>query len=269
MINLSIKLRNCYGIPSLDYEFKFANQDHRGRRIEQAYAIYAPNGLMKTSFAKTFTDLATGRQPKEERFKRDASAEVLWNGAAIQPVSIHVLRAEVDLSINTDAVSNLLVNQTQKTQYDTLIKEHKNLQSKLESELQKVSGVKKVDVVSTLCKDMNTGQDFIAAVQAATNTEVTADYAAFKYADIFEKDALAILQSDGFVEQAKEFTQHYLELFEDAGSIYKKGEFNPNQAETTLTALDRQGYFKPGHLVLLSGETGPRDFTQLKAKLDG
>lgn len=67
MINLSINLQNCYGIPSLDYEFKFANQNHKGRRIEQAYAIYAPNGLMKTSFAKTFTDLATGWQPKEER----------------------------------------------------------------------------------------------------------------------------------------------------------------------------------------------------------
>lgn len=115
---------------------------------------------------------------------------------------------------------------------------------------------------------MNTGQDFIAAVQAATNTKVTADYAAFRYADIFEKDALTLLQSDGFLEQAKEFTQHYLALFEQTGTIYKKGEFNPKQAETALTTLDRQGYFKPGHLVQLAGEAEPRNYKQLKEKLD-
>ena len=235
MINLSINLQNCYGIPSLGYEFKFANQDHSGRRIEQVYAIYAPNGLMKTSFAKTFTVLAGGKQPKEERFNRTSSAVVLWDGAAIQPDQIYVLDSEVDLSTRTEAMTSLLVNQAQKAKYDKLVKELNALQDKLKTELQKASGVKKNDVASTLCKDMNTGQDFIAAVQAATHTKVTADYAAFKYADIFEKDALAILQSDEFVKQAKEFTQHYLELFVQAGSIYKKGEFNPNQAETALT----------------------------------
>lgn len=268
MINLSIKLRNCYGIPSLDYEFKFANQDHRGRRIEQAYAIYAPNGLMKTSFAKTFTDLAGGKQPKEERFNRTSSAVVLWDGAAIQPEQIYVLAAEVDLSIRTEAVSSLLVNQAQKAEYDKLVKELNALQDKLKTELQKASGVKKADVVSTLCKDMNTGRDFIAAVQAALEIELDNDFAAFKYQDIFEPDALDILQSPEFIEQAEEFTGRYLALFEQAGSIYKKGEFNPNQAETALAALDRQGYFKPGHLVHLAGEAEPRNYQQLKEKLD-
>lgn len=143
MLSLSVNLKNCYEISSLEHEFNLANLDSRGRSIERAYAIYAPNGLMKTSFAKTFTDLATGKQPKEERFKRAASAKVLWNGTDIQPESIYVLHAEVDLSINTDAVTNLLVNQAQKAEYDALIRERNSLQSKLEGELNKASGVKK------------------------------------------------------------------------------------------------------------------------------
>lgn len=268
MDNLSIKFQNCYGVPSLEYEFDFSNVNKKGRRIERAYAIYAPNGLMKTSFAKSFADLAAGNQPKEERYNRNSSAEVLWNGSAIQPEHIYVLRAEIDLSINNDAVSNLLVNQAQKTEYDSLIKERNAIQGRLIGELQKASGVKKADVVAVLCKDMGTVQDFIAAVQAATDIKPTADYSAFRYADIFEKDALSILQSNEFVEQAKEFTKQYLALFEQAGSIYKKGEFNPHQADIVLAALDKQGYFKPGHLVQLADETEPRDFTQLKAKLD-
>ena len=40
---LKINLENCYGIGKLDVELTFK---HKG------YAIYAPNGVMKTSFAK-------------------------------------------------------------------------------------------------------------------------------------------------------------------------------------------------------------------------
>mgnify|MGYP001351507320 CR=1 FL=1 len=268
MSTLSLNLQNCYGITNLSYDFDFNNKDAKNRPIQKAYAIYAPNGLMKTSFAKTFSDLAADRQPKEERFNRTASASVLWDDDAIQPDQIYVLGAEVDLSTRTEAVTSLLVNQTQKAEYDKLVKELNALQSKLETELQKASGIKKADVETTLCKDMATGQDFIAAVQAALKIELNNDYAAFKYQDIFEPEALAILQSDDFIEQAEEFTSRYLALFEHAGSIYKKGEFNPSQAAIALTALDKQGYFKPGHLVHLAGEAEPLDYQQLKEKLD-
>jgi len=161
-----------------------------------------------------------------------------------------------------------LVNQEQKQEYDELIKERNSLQSKLETELQRASGVRKADIASTVSNDMEANQDFVAAIQAALEMDVSDDYSGFKYRDIFDKDAIEILKSSDFLKQAEEFTDHYLSLFEQPGTIYKKGKFNPNQADTAITALERQGFFKPGHQVLLAGETKPRDLKLLKEKLD-
>ncbi|WP_157887311.1 hypothetical protein [Campylobacter pinnipediorum] len=50
MKKLKIYLENCYGIKKLETEFDFTKKN--------TYSIYAPNGTMKTSFAKTFKDLS-------------------------------------------------------------------------------------------------------------------------------------------------------------------------------------------------------------------
>ena len=52
MKKLSVKLEHGYGVNSLEAEFDFAS--HR------VYALYVPNGVMKSSFAKTFRDLSEG-----------------------------------------------------------------------------------------------------------------------------------------------------------------------------------------------------------------
>jgi len=73
---LTVDLKNCYGIESLRQEFDFSRRSN-SNSVNPAYAIYAPNGLMKTSFAKTFADLAAEKKPREERFGRDSFAEIL------------------------------------------------------------------------------------------------------------------------------------------------------------------------------------------------
>lgn len=46
-------LTNCYGIQKLHHEFDFSNTN--------AISIYARNGLMKTSFSKTFRKIQEGK----------------------------------------------------------------------------------------------------------------------------------------------------------------------------------------------------------------
>ena len=54
MNKIDVKLQNCFGIESLDYEFDFSS--------DNVYSIYARNGLMKTSLAKTFGKIQTKKQ---------------------------------------------------------------------------------------------------------------------------------------------------------------------------------------------------------------
>lgn len=49
-MKLNVDLKNCYGISELNHCFDFTNSS--------GYAIYAPNGFMKTSMSKTFDDYA-------------------------------------------------------------------------------------------------------------------------------------------------------------------------------------------------------------------
>lgn len=60
MDRVNVDLRNCYGIQALKYDFKFADGP--------AYALYAPNGAMKSSLAQTFQDVATGKKSMDRLF---------------------------------------------------------------------------------------------------------------------------------------------------------------------------------------------------------
>jgi len=50
MRKLRVDFENCYGINKLRHDFVFS--DFR------THVVYAPNGVMKTSFAKTFKTIA-------------------------------------------------------------------------------------------------------------------------------------------------------------------------------------------------------------------
>lgn len=64
-----LTLTNCYGIKKLEKDFDFSKNDTN--------AIYAPNGVMKTSFAKTFKDLSLGLKPKDLIFpERETICEI-------------------------------------------------------------------------------------------------------------------------------------------------------------------------------------------------
>ena len=55
---LTIDFKNCYGIKYLKHTFAFSKSN-------SVAAIYASNGTMKTSFAKTFKAKRDGEEPKE------------------------------------------------------------------------------------------------------------------------------------------------------------------------------------------------------------
>jgi hypothetical protein len=54
MKSLHIELAHCYGIKALQHTFDFSTR--------KAYAVYAANGAMKSSFAQVFKDIAERRR---------------------------------------------------------------------------------------------------------------------------------------------------------------------------------------------------------------
>src|SRR5690349_3266068 len=60
MNRVTVDLENCYGIRKLHHEFDFSQR--------RAYAVYAPNGSMKSSLATTFKDIADKKKSLDRIF---------------------------------------------------------------------------------------------------------------------------------------------------------------------------------------------------------
>jgi len=262
MYKLKVSLENCYGIHSLEHEFDF---DSSGQKAK-AYAIYAPNGLMKTSFSRTFEALAKGDVPKEERYNRTSKHIVESDGDAISKEKIYVLKSEIDISSDSPAITNILVNPHQKARYDELLVDLEKMKTKFIGSLQKTSKVRKVDVEQALLKDWDE-TDFPTCIERIKTITIDDDLSPFEHATIFDPKAIEVLRSQEFISRANEFNSRYQELFNQAGTIYLKGVFNPAKAETSFTTLDKQGFFAGGHRVHLRGELDSVDKVTLDKKL--
>ena len=261
MDELKIDLRNCYGIQSLQYTFYFP-----ASQKSKAYAIYAPNGLMKTSFAKTFDNLSKGQSPQEERYNRLPTCVVEVDDTSITQEMIYVLKSEIDISSDSSAITDILVDPVSKSRYDTLLIDIDKQKNKLIASLQKSSKIKKAEVEKTILEDWNE-IDFPTCISNIQSITINDDLSPYEYATIFDPKAIEVLKSQEFISKAKEFTDKYEELFNQAGSIYKKGIFNPTKAETSFTTLDKQGFFASGHKVHLQGEANSIDKATLDQKL--
>jgi hypothetical protein len=77
MDRVSVDLQYCFGIKALKHEFDFSDS--------KAFAIYAPNGAMKSSFALTFKALSIGDKPKDRIFPDRPTRAIVQDeaGAAI------------------------------------------------------------------------------------------------------------------------------------------------------------------------------------------
>lgn len=265
MNSLIVNLTNCYGIKLLNEEFNFAIADNV-KSIAKAYTIYAPNGVMKSSFAKTFEALSKGELPVEERYNRPTTCVVNADGSKIQKESIHVLKAEIDIKTESSAVTNILVNPEHKRRYDELLVGIDASKKKLLNRLQKSSKVPIKNIESFVLRDFDC-ITFADCVKEIFGMTIDFDLDIYRYATIFDPKAIEILESEEFVTRAGEFSERYQKLFEEAGSIYKKGVFNPIKADKSFSTLDKQGFFKGGHRVHLRGDAKSIDKIELDEKL--
>ena len=114
MNTLSVDLQHCYGIKKLKHQFDFSQR--------KAYAIYAPNGSMKSSLAETFKNVAEGSQPKDRIFPSRVSVCKITdeNGSELPRESVLVLPPYDEFFIHTEKTATLLVNNVLRKEFEQL-----------------------------------------------------------------------------------------------------------------------------------------------------
>ena len=246
MTTLRINLKNCYGIKSLEHEFKFM-QSHK------TFSIYAKNGSMKTSFAKTFENISRNESVKDLVFPdRESSAEITFGGTAINQ-EILVINSYKE-RYESEKVSTLLVNKELQKEFKSIHKEIDKCKKTALTNLKKISGITKLDEIEKeISKTFYNNDDskIFESFERIEN-EVNGDieqYTDIKYKDVFDSKIVDFLETADVQSNIANYITKYDELL-DKSTYFKKGIFNHSQAEDTASSLTKNGFFKADHAVL-------------------
>lgn len=252
-MKLNIKLKNCYGISLLENEIDFSEKN--------ICSIYASNGTMKTSFAKTFVDLSRGEKPKDEIYPdRETICEIKTDGSDLKKENIFVINP-YDQEYKSDNISTLLVNQELKKKFDTEYQEIQKQKEGFLKSIQKLSGLKPQEIELEICNiffqdERNKFFEALEGTEKEILNNEEAVYQDIKYNELFNDKTKQAIESSDFLSNIDNYVKKYNELLEKS-NFFKKGVFNHTQASDIATQLDKNGFFKAEHTVMLNGRKEP------------
>ncbi|RCS59750.1 hypothetical protein [Parvibium lacunae] len=255
-MKLIVNLENCYGISELVHEFDFSNTN--------SYAIYAPNGFMKTSFSKTFDDLAKGRDTKDLIFPDRASSRVIKDdaGSDIAADSVFVVEP-YNADFSSEKASLLLVNGAVKQKYDDALKEIADKQAGLFAKLKQLSGLTGRTVTPETeilkCFGNKSLAELVESLEEQVKAAPPSQLSTVVYAEVFNDKAVGLLDSGSIKDQLEEYIQKYNELVSKSDVLSK--QFNHYSASTVNKQLKDNGFFEAKHSVNLRTKDGMKEIS--------
>lgn len=253
-MQLNVDLKNCYGISELTHRFDFTNST--------GYAIYAPNGFMKTSLSKTFDDHAHDRNSVDLIFPDRATTRSITdeNGVSIVADSIFVIEP-YNQEFSSDRTSLLLVNAVIKKQYDDALKQITEGLSALFAKLKQFSGLtgRTVTPETELLKVFNSNSiaDLLDSLEEIVAKTQPSKLANVVYNEVFNEKTLALLESGTIKDQLEEYIQRYNDLVSKSEILSK--QFNHYCAGTVNKQLADNGFFEAKHTINLHTKDGKKE----------
>lgn len=243
---LFFNLENCYGIKKLEYSFDFSES--------HMMSIYASNGTMKTSFSRTFKDLSEGNDSKDLMFpERGTVREILdETNNPIAENQVFVIEP-YNADFNEKKISTLLVNNELKTQYDNI---HSNLNIKkniLLDGLSVYSGLKKEieEEFMKVCPSNSTFYECLEYLNDFVSNHEYSYYSTIKYSEIFKPKVLLFLEDPDVRMKLNDYIEKYNALI-DSSSYFRKGIFTHTNAQNVSKTLEKDGFFKADHHLVLN-----------------
>ena len=254
MKKLAIKLENCYGIKKMNTELDFSEGN--------VFSVYAPNGVMKTSFAKTFKDISNSIETTDRVYVNRKTVREITKDANIVliPEEIFVIEPYI-ADYASDKVSSLLVNKELRKEYESIYEKIDQKKQELLQNLKTLSGFKKdLDIEDNLSQDITNKRDFFTAlkrIKDEINEYVNnpKKFEMIQYTSVFNEKTMDLLKNQAVMKDLSEYISTYDKLL-DSSTFFKKGVFNHNNASEIAKRLKDNGWFKANHSVnIKSGGT--------------
>lgn len=251
MNKLNIELTNCFGIDSLNHEFDFGKGN--------TFSIYARNGLMKTSFAKTFQLIQQGKKENisDAIFGEPGSAIVQIDGQDIEKKQVFVVKS-YESSYESD-ISSLLIKGDIQTQLKDVFK----VRTKLLKALEKDSGLKikrtslgktVYELEPTIVKDFDFNEkDILSNLMELASYEPEIECSDIPYSVIFDDTVLKKIKDTKFQEGIRDFITSSDEIY-SSFEYLEKGNLTLPKLKDLKKSLVKDAFFFKQNKVILSGQ---------------
>lgn len=260
MDRIKIDLKNCYGIKSLQWDFDFSQT--------RAYALYAANGVMKSSLAKTFQDASLGIESSDRIFPTRNTLRKITDeaGKDVEKQRILVVlpySSEVGISERT---STLLVDAKLKTEYEFLLHETEGAKEALLTAIREQSRSKK-DLESEISAAFTSSKDefenALTRIKKELEDHKEIIFAEVEYDKIFDDKVIQALNTKDLKGAIEDYARRYNDLL-SASTYFKKGTFDYYNANQIAKSLADNGFFDAKHTVSLNAAVGNREITTQK-----
>ena len=250
MNKMTVDLENCYGIKKLQTKFDFTQH--------KVYAIYAPNGAMKSSLAQTFKDVADATSSKDRIFPTRVCSRKISdeNGVDLPRESVLVLPPYDEVFGHTEKTSILLVDTKLRKEYEQLHVAIDSSKAVFLKALKEQSHSKKdleKEISSTFTKSEDEFYVALIRIRDELLAQKDAPFSDIHYDTIFDEKVVSFLGTKDFKTAIESYIKKYNELL-SASTYFRKGMFNYFNASTIAKSLADNGFFDAKHTVSLNAD---------------
>lgn len=256
MQKLKLDLQNCYGIKQMNETIDYSNNN--------VAIIYAPNGTMKSSLAKTFEAIRDDRQVEEKIYGLKSLYSISdEDNVALSKEKIIVINPFDENAYEGQGL--LMANEPLRIAYLNI---HASIESKKESLYSKIketlgySNRNNFDVKNTMLNDwgftvrkeydcLNTIKDLLHdQIMKCSLHEDDIDYAS-----LFNDKVYLMMKNGETGELLEEYEKKYRELV-DKSLYMQQGIIDHNNYGNISIALNANGFFAANNEVVLKAKDG-------------
>jgi len=266
MNKLNLELENCFGVKKLKQEFMFD--------VSNVNAVYARNGLMKTSLTKTFKKIQDSKKAEvcDAIFGcTPVKTGITIDNTEIASEDIFVIKS-FENSYESDSVAALLIKTETKTTLEKVLKARTELMKAIE----KTSGVKikrtslgKViyDLEPKIMSDFGFAErSILLNIGAIDFSTITYDYSNIQYSSIFDVSVIKKIKSEDFQSKINDFLSKSDEVYQEYDFL-DKGKFTLPKLKDIEKGLKKNSFFVKENRIVLAGNTPIENVGELNKKI--
>lgn len=256
MNELNLELENCFGIQKMNASIDYSNKN--------VSVIYAPNGTMKSSLAKTFEAVRDGNPVEEKVFKCISSCSIVdENEAELSADSIIVINPFDENAFQNQGL--LMANDELRKEYLAIHKsiedKKQNLYSKIKEKL-KYTSRSGFDTKSTMLSDWESNEKeeyaclekiFTQIHDSKMNCSLGEDE--LDYNALFNDKVYTMITTGETSKLIEEYEKKYNELV-DKSLYMQKGIIDHNNYGNISSSLDSNGFFAASNELKLVAKDG-------------